>query len=269
MKRSWVLACVLAGCDGSGGPQAGTETGNAALPIDLSISLLTAAPDAAPRGVDARGVPFTLDSVRAFVRRIDFALPDGKTCADLAGAVVGGTCDTDRIRFEGPWVIDLRTGDAVPPMDGLSLPAGLYRRVEVRLEVAESRDVEAGDPLAGNSVEGEGTFGEGRPFALRLAIDEEARFEAPGGVDVSADGARTFVLKLDPASWFADLPVAACAENGELPVVDGKVVVGGDPDDGLCEDLEDVIEDRVKDSGRIDDDDDHHGGDDDHRGDDD
>jgi hypothetical protein len=257
MKRSWALACALTACDGSGGPQAGTETGNAAIPIELKLSLLTAAPDAPPRGADSRGVPFTLDTVRAFVARVDFELPAGTTCADVAAALVGGTCDTDRIRFRGPWVVDLRTGAAVPPMDGLSLPAGLYRRVEVRLEVADSRDVEAGDPLAGHSVEGEGTFGEGRPFVLRLAIDRDARFESPGGVDVSADGVRKFVLKLDPASWFADLPVSACADNGELPVVDGKVVVGGDPDDGLCEDLEDVIEDRIKDSGRIDDDDEH------------
>lgn len=254
MKRSWALAGALVACDGSGGPQAGTETGNAAIPVEVRLSLLTATPDAPPQGADARGVPFTLDAVRAFVRRVDFELPRGVTCADVTGALAGGTCDTDRIRFEGPWVVDLRTGAAVPPMDALSLPAGLYRRVEVRLEVAESRDVEAGDPLAGHSVEGEGTFGGGRRFVLRLAIDRDARFEAPGGVDVGVDGVRTFVLKLDPASWFADLPVAACADNGELTVEDGKVVVGGDPDDGLCEDLEDVIEDRIKDSGRIDDD---------------
>lgn len=255
MKRV-VLALVLPLAGGC----AGTETGNAADDrlevVSVRFGLVSAAPDEAPRSLDAEGVPFTIDAARAYIRRIDFDLPTGVTCADLAGRIRGGRCEGTELRFEGPWVVDLISGEAVPSMAGLALPAGRYRRVDVRLDKADDDEVPRGDPLADNTLVVEGRFplnGQETAFSARLRFSEDARFEQAGGVQVGAGGPGAFLLALDPSAWFAGAPLAACAAEDDLEIEDGTLIIADG--DGACDDVEDSVKDRIKESGRLEEDD--------------
>ena len=99
-------ASVLIGC-------AGVDTGNGA-PAYFHMALTVG--DAAP--VDKGGAPFTVESASVYVRHVDLYLPQGVSCgaANALGLPAGVVCDTDTLRFAGPFRIDLLTGTATPPL---------------------------------------------------------------------------------------------------------------------------------------------------------
>ena len=210
----------------------GLDTGNADLgKVELGLAVLDEDP------VDQNLNVFTLTRVEARVRDIELILPDGVSCDGVAG------CESNKIRVIGPWTIDLLTGVGTPPLPTLEVPATTYRRIDVRFE-PDDADVTL-------SARGTVPFrGAATPFALDLKFDETARFESATGVVVAADALRSVVMRLDPRVWLSDLPLVACADDGDLPIVDGTIVLADG--NGSCSDVENVIKDAIKESGRID-----------------
>ena len=242
---------------------AGLETGNGSAPPTL-VAALTTAPDQPP--VDRAGTVFTLATARANIERIDLELPIGTTCVGIAGLVDGsgggdGAAHSNvcggggtSIRLNGPWVVDLLTGAATPAMPPIHVPAGTYRRVDVRFDKADPKDgvVAAGDTLADNTLVATGTAplgGSSQPFRLALAFTEDARFESASGITIVNDQAASVLLELDASAWFAALPLGQCASDGDLPVEGGVLVLGDGH--GACSDIENVIKDAIKASGEL------------------
>lgn len=238
-----LLAASLAAC-GS------TETGNATHDgplITLSMQL-TAADDGPAAAADEDGAVFTFDSARAFVERVEFDLPDGETCAALE-VPAPGRCDGNKIRYDSGWVVDLVAGTSEPPLDDLALPPGRYKRVDVRFKHMDAEDprVTADDPLRDHTLVARGTWASpdgAAPFALALAFTEDLRFESEDGLDLTAAAPAELVLGLDPAAWFSAAPLAECAADGDLDVVDGVLQIN----DGRskCADVESDIKEHLK-----------------------
>ncbi|MEZ4469632.1 MAG: hypothetical protein R3F60_02290 [bacterium] len=236
MKRSILLiSLVLIACEAEPDDRvAGTETGNAldeSVPIQLALRVVEP-----PEIRDAAGAVIVLEAASAAVLRVDFELPAGRTCAEIGHLVVGGTCAQDeageRIRFAGPWSLDLLTGEASPALDGLALPAGTYRRVEVRLR---------GEPT---SLAVEGTA-DGQPFSITVADTLDARFEGDAAV-VGGAGPVPLALDLPLDAWFGAADVGACAAEGGAIAED----VGG-----ACEAAYDALTRGVERLGRLEHDD--------------
>lgn len=243
---------------------AGLETGNGEdAQVLVGFALTSSAP------VDADGVEFPLATAQANVRRVDLYMPEGLTCRGLEGLLDGRkvddsaprtvvcSADGDHIRLNGPWVVDLLTGDTTPALPAVSVPVGVYRRVDVRFSPGDPDDrvVLPGSPLDDVTIAATGAAPAGVNasfYALRLRFDEEARFESVG-VAVGAGALASAIALLDPAEWFTDLPLAACAKAGDLPTAGGVLQLADG--DGECKDVEKLVRDAIEASGTLSDDD--------------
>lgn len=232
------------------GACSGLDTGNA---NDVtSIKVAVAVGPGSP--IDQQGNTFTIETALANVRDVDLYLPDGATCDDLIGAegldTVGGdhtvVCENDHVRARGPWLVDLVAKTSTPDLPEVPVLAGTYRRIDVRF-----------DPGAdGATIAVTGTFlieGRAQPFAMTLDFSETLRFE---GTDVVAtrDAVAQALLTLDPSGWFASMPLAQCAADGDFPIEGGIVRFGEDDDGGrgggdddACEEFDDRVRDGVRD----------------------
>lgn len=249
---------------------AGCSTAPGIARVDLDFALDSSLRATGWQGVDADGELLTVQAARITLRRIDLELPPGVVCdptvleppvfcgddgtehevefeADRNGADDGtpdqggevGEAEGGSIEIEGPFVIDLDTGTVDPPLTDLTLPEGVYAHVDLRLDT----DAAGGGP----SFEAKGTFADGAPWTLALPIDEDARFEAPGGIEIQQ--AADVLVLLDVAQWFADAPVSSCRAEGLLAESGGTIWL----DDSAGCDLLDPIEDAIKESGRVED----------------
>lgn len=230
------LLTALGGC-------AGTETGNAhddgGVPITIHFGL-TATTDALA-AEDADGRAFGIDRAIGRIRRIDLSLPDGMTCADVAGQIVGGSCDTDHVRYDGPWTVDLLTGAAAPPIEGLRAPAGTYRRIDVRFE-GDS----AGPALV---IEGVPPGDAAERYRLEGDFAEDARFEGRAAV-IAGEGPVALDLAMPVDAWLAETPLGACLDDGSVPVEEGVALIDAQLD-GACEATVDALKRAMKRDGRL------------------
>jgi hypothetical protein len=237
-----LLAVSLAAC-GS------TETGNATHDGPLiTLSMQLSAVDGAPLASDKDDVAFTFSTARAFVESVEFDLPDGETCAEVE-VPAPGRCQGTKIRYDGGWVVDLVAGTSEPPLEDLALPPGQYRRVDIRIKSMDPDDtrVSADDPLRDHALVATGSWASpdgAAPFALALAFTEDLRFENDSPLDLSAAAPATLLLGLDAAAWFSEAPLAECAADGDLDVVDGVLQIN----DGRskCSAVEGDIKDHLK-----------------------
>lgn len=212
---------------------AGLDTGNGDLGhVDVALTIDDTAP------VDKDGHTFTLDAVSIHVREVRLGLPDGTACSDeLSG------CSGDTITVAGPWDVDLVHATATPALPTIAVPLGTLRRIDIRFDPNDATDLTL-------TATGTTTYlGQPTPFRLALKFDEATRFESAAGVALTGSSVKDVVLRLDPSAWFADLPLQKCAEQGDLPIVDGTIVL----EDGhsSCSDVENTIRDAIKASGRI------------------
>lgn len=207
------LSATLGAC-------AGLDTGNGEVgDVELALSL------DGSTSLDSGGASFTFTQVRANVRHIDLYLPSG-----------------DKRRVEGPWSVDLVTGQATPPFPRVEdVPIGGYRRVDIRFA--------PGDDDVTLAAIGTVPFqSQPTPFTLALSFDEDARFEG-SPIVLDAGGLASLVARLDPSEWFANLPLSECAADGDLPIDAGTIVITDHQ--GACSDIEGDIKDAIKASGAL------------------
>lgn len=237
MLKIGIFSGLVAGaCD----PSAGLDTGNGDVgEVRFGLSL------AGTASVDSGGVSYRLDAVRVTVRRVELYLPDGASCAgledlDAADGAYTKVCDGDKIRFSGPWQVDLVTGVATPPFANETVPALAYRRVDVRLA--------PGDDDLTLSASGVVPFeGADTPFRLALDFNEDVRFD--GSAVVAKDALAQAVLALDPSTWFSALPLSACVADGDLDIDNGVIQIADG--DNACSEVEGVVKDAIKASGSL------------------
>ncbi|MEZ4369023.1 MAG: hypothetical protein R2939_22490, partial [Kofleriaceae bacterium] len=211
--------------------------------MGVAIGALSGAGPGAPlTAADQAGVVYTLSAGQLGVRDIEFDLPDGVTCGDLDGELVGATCDDDagedKLVVAGPFVVDLVARTATPSLAEVRIPAGTYRRVDVRVEPTPALDGAALAATLAFSWDATPST-----VALRLRLNEDIRTEAPGGVVVAAgdDLVARFVID----GWLAGADVVGCLEaEGAAPGDDAVI----DDDAGGCGDLEDAIKENFKES---------------------
>jgi hypothetical protein len=238
------------------GSCASSETGNGQNPENPTVTVqlaLTAAESTADGSLllrDADGSAFTVTDARAVIASIKFHLPDGLECIDG-----GADCDVT-IELDGPWLVDLLTGDWTPPLTELQLPPGSYDRVELRFDDKHVGLVPTTDPLHEASLVTEGVLNVGgtdRTYQLRLDFNEKARFDGAATVGPDAMG-KIVNLTLDATNWFADAPIVKCAEDGDFSE-DGSTLQLGEGGGG-CSDVEDQVKEAIKNSGELKEDDD-------------
>lgn len=255
MKSFWFFGVIglISGCGG--------ETGVVSLKLGLSGEVppsqaLVPGVDRVPGvgGKDLAGTLFVVEEARLAVRDIEFDLPGDEDCDDFDPGDLPDpvTCDEEKVEISGPIVIDLVNETSTPSLEDVEIPAGSYRRIDVRLERIKSGSdlVPADDPLRDASLTAAGSFELDGPktFDVALRFNLDARFEAEDGIEVSADTRAEIFARLDVDTWFSDLPISECIENGKLEVVEGHVTLDEKND---CHDFERTLRDAIRNSGRL------------------
>ena len=241
------------------GPSAGTSTGNG---LAMSATSGTQPLVASPPAADLQGTEFSLSTVRAYVRHVEFDLPSGTVCADVEDAVDpttlcndSGSSGSSTITLEGPFVFDLLNKTSTPPLDTIQLPAATYKRIDVRFDDALVSDglVTSTDPLADNTLVAAGDFtynGTAHTFDLALKFNEDARFESVDGVTLEENLAATILLNLDVDDWFSATPITQCIDDGDLTLTGTHLLI--EDSSGGCSGIENGIKEAIKLSGQLD-----------------
>lgn len=221
----------------------------------ITVSARTGA--AVPVANDATGAAFTLGRGLLHLRHIELDLPSGSSCADV-GDLAGAEChagdtaaDEDKLRIDGPFVVDMIAGTSTPSLAGVTIPAGTYRRIDLRVDDGDPAEgvVVAGSELDDNALAVIATFDAGggpSTLDLRLNFDEDIRIEQPGGVAVAAGD--DLIARFAAADWLAGVDLGACVAT--LTAVDGRYVID-DRNDGACGGIEDTVKNAMKNSGDL------------------
>lgn len=222
----------------------------------VAVSALTAS-GARPVATDAAGVAFSVEQGLLHLRHIELDLPSGGSCADVSG-LVGAEChdadgpgDEAKIRIPGPFAVDMINGMSTPSLAGVSIPAGTYRRIDLRVDDGRPSEgvVAAGSPLDDNALAVIATFDHGGTTAtldLRLNFDEDIRIEQPGGVAVAPGD--DLIARFAATNWLAGVDLGACVDT-LTPTGDRYVV--DDRNDGACAGIEDAVKNAMKESGDL------------------
>jgi len=209
------IAAGTAGC-------AGSETGNgqqsgARRPVAVMVQL-TGSPSLS--AVDKDGAELSIESGVALVDRLEIALPEGSEC-DYPTVVpaYGAYCDRGQARLDvdGPWTVDLVSGEIWPPIEGLELPEGELGAIELKMK--------SGAGATRAAIELEGTLrasagAAGKAFAMSVTGTVVARFEPERALLVTSDTAG-IGLWLDVTTWFSTLKIGSCVAAGGVPEVAG------------------------------------------------
>ena len=228
---------VLVGCASGGGT------------VGLSVQAVSDTTDPALDFVDDGGVVYGVQTATLNLRNIEIDLPDGMVCADIAGQLSGpAVCDdspgsSDKIRIQGPFVIDLVAGTSTPTLDDVRIPAGVYKRIDFRV------DPNAADESLGLTADFT-HMGTDYLLDLSLAFNEDIRIEDPAGIELTPDTDLMADLVLD--TWLAGVDLGACIEANEVDIVGTTVVVTDSSATGACSGIEDTIKTNMKTSGQLD-----------------
>ena len=266
MRRCLALVVLLFGAPLLG-CSTGVETGNATAVVQVR---LTAAPPQQSAGtplvvVEEDGVPLRVDEAWVGLGWFDFRLPAGTTCADVDPAALAppSRCEGDRVRVEGPWLVDLLTGAFHPALGALEVPALAYEGVDLHVDALGPPAVDANDPRAGFSLGMQGVYdpdGEAIPFEFRFQYTTDIAVAPPQGLALSAGANEQLTVRLDATQWLAQVPLSACLADGKIEIEHGKLEIealeveeehGETVYEEPCEGVDHAIETGVEDSAEV------------------
>lgn len=245
-----------------GGACAGSETGNGGaskrVKRPVSVEMRLDAPTDRLSAFDRDGFELAIESAIVSVERLEFVLPGGEECRGLPSiqAPYAAGCDEggDRVRIEGPWTVDLVTGELEPVLEGIEVLDGVFEGIEMRLAPGEAGrgGVEEGDVLDGASFDVTGQIAVPRgvaPFGLTLDLNAQGRFGGGAAVIIGEDSS-VVMLSFDIGDWFSDLALGACIEAGYVPSEAGVLRLER-ADRQACGDVSRAIRQALTDSGKV------------------
>ena len=163
------------------------------------------------------------------------------------------TLSEDKISIDGPFVINLMTGESTPAIGEFTIQSGLYKRIDVRLDDSKATDglVDSSDVLFENTLVVAGNFDYdnvlGRSFSIILKFNEDVRFEEPGGILIDENALNDVVLNLLVDEWLQGIDITTCLEDGDLILDgDGNLLIDDGAGGGNCNDIEGIIKSNIK-----------------------
>lgn len=131
------------------------------------------------------------------------------------------TEENDKVKFQGPYVVDLLTNSVSPSLGEVDLIEGIYKEIVLKLHKIKGDEeddqaqalVTTDDPLYGNSIYLEGTYtgtiASGAvtdlPFQMSFELDEEFKLgglgTGAGGFNIEADTESSVMIAFRVAKW--------------------------------------------------------------------
>ena len=231
----------------------------------LSSSLVFSACEAPPSGVDLSvqlkpvvtdmqrsfsfndnaNTTFTIESARIMLREVNFDMPQESSKTG------------HQKNIEGPFVVNLLTGQSTPAIERVELQPGKYDSIELRIMDATASDLNSNDQLIDYSLHLSGRFNylsQVRNFTILVKINEWLDINRVGETYISDGLVNDFVIEIDPSNWISSANIKTCVENNEITLEsDGSLIVNDTVNSGgdsSC-DLAKLIKQNIKNSSRI------------------
>lgn len=168
----------------------------------LSLFMPAAVALTPPAMADASGRNVSLTKAWIVIKEIELKATEVADSAEVEGA-------SDGIEFQGPYVVDLLS--AQPASLGVAeIPAGVYRRIKMKLEKDAVMPAEAPAGLSGNSIYFEATVA-GNQVTYSAADGTEFQIGGAGGVDLSDNANLLLGVKL--ADLFKMIDMSSVTSN--------------------------------------------------------
>lgn len=260
LSAAMVVGALGAGCgddDPSGTPR---TFGTASLALEATSTLGTAERIELQ---DPQGTTYTITELWVAIDEIELDLPDDLDCDDVEDQIGGRVeCDDgllegedDEIKIEGKIAFNLLTGETVPDISTLRIPALNYDEVDLEVNNIDSDQDEFPAFIRGETVRLLADFERNNSkeeLDARFSFDTEAKFGE--GMDeeflFDLNDGDTLVLRLDVSNWFNDVRITQCLDDGDLKSASGRVVVDDDVS-GACSDAEGEFETNFEESLRV------------------
>jgi hypothetical protein len=145
-----------------------------------------------------------LTSARLVIDEVELSRGSSTSCLDDGDYTVEVTSECAELEV-GPFLVDLPlTGSVASPIT-VSLPAGSYRKLEMKLRRADPGDDRAFDArypeMRGITVQVAGTY-RGQPFSWRGDVESQLELYFPSAMTVG--GGDNFTVNIDVGRWFRD-----------------------------------------------------------------
>lgn len=256
-----VMGVFAAGCgDDDDDGSVDQNFGSARLALEATSDTMTAE---LIELQDPQGTVYTLDRLWVAIDEIELDLPGDLDCSDVEDQISGRVeCDEgelegedDEIKIEGKIAFNLLTGETVPDISGLTIPALNYDEIDLEVNNIDDDQDEFPEFIRGETVRILANFERNntkQELDARFSFDTEAKFGE--GMDeeflFDLNDGDTLVLRLDVTNWFDDIPITQCLADGDLKSSDGRVVVDDDVG-GECSDAEAQFESNFEESLRV------------------
>ncbi len=210
---------------------------------------------------DADGNTVVIARADVNIRELRLGLPeDSEGCDVLAGQLDAAVdCSDHELRIVGPFPVDLLARGTQPSLIDVSLPAGTYKGIDVRIDESDelfdvssssSQDVQTSMSfVVTGDVKIAGTL---IPFGIVLGFEEELHVEKPEGLAIN-DANPNLAIDLNVYSWMAGVPLSACIKSGQLPKDEkGRYWLDNSfSGSGPCADIEHTLRSNIVHSGDL------------------
>jgi hypothetical protein len=214
----------------------------------MSLCALLAAASAACTGTDV-GNPVVDVDFALLQTQSPLAVDQAWLAVDRIRLRSAAACEGAAEReFEGPFAVDLLAPGPSDQLAGLDMPSGGYCRFEVKWNAFSSGLPPEAPPLLDqSSIAITGTRGDGTPFVLRSARDDELRLDAVAGEFTIDDATTALFVGLDTERLFTGVDVDAAVVDP-----DGTIYIDGENNPTLL----DAFDANLRDAASLFDDDD-------------
>ena len=263
MKHVWItigIAGLLAAC-GMAGERTLTDE-----PVGFSLSLdgdgqISAAPfvvaseenEAASLTLTAATVnvaelalkvgPGICDGDDGESREGDIEIPDSERKPDgtplaIASATTAETVEQEEVQsadckngflvVEGPFQIDLISGESTPSLAAMELSPGTYRWIDLRVAPVDDEDAS----MNNITLVADGEYENGTTVPVHVALtmaEPPMRIQPADGIVIEQEGGVDISVEIQERDWFKgiDEDLAMCAESESAPLVDGVLQITG------------------------------------------
>lgn len=191
---------------------------------------------------------FTITEARMNIRDIRFDTSTSDT--------VSGTTYT----IDGPYIMDLLSGTALPTNIEFNAPAGNYQRVDIRLDESNIEDglLSDTDELLTNALIVKGTHNYNGvtdgTFTLTIKVTEDIRFEPTNGIIVDTDAGADVTLNYNVTDWLENpdavgtmIDLTSCIAASQLMDDANHIAMDeGTQCEGISESIGNLIKENMK-----------------------
>lgn len=204
-KSSSDTPVVSAALSMTGSSQPTTLANYKKAPLLYQLLSPTAVALAPPAMTDSGSRVIALNKAWMVVKEIEFKSAEVTGASEVAGS---------EIKFRGPFFVDLLS--TIPASFGSAqVPAGVYRRIKMKLEKDTALPAGAPAQLAGNSLYFQGTVS-GITFSYAAADGTEFKIAGPGGVNLAANANMVIGMKVADLFRLIKMDAVAIAANANI-----------------------------------------------------